>query len=943
MSNNQPDSYEYDVFISYSTADKDWVRGELLTRLQNAGLKVCIDFRNFRPGAATITEIERAIKASARTLLILTPAYLESNWTEFEGLLLQTFDPTNKKLRLLPLLKEQCELPSRLKIFTYLDFAEPDDPIFAWTQLLTALGKQPETTTAQAYMPRQWLLAHPYGMPPNFTGRVAERQMLSDWLTGDSQHPLFVLKALGGFGKSALTWHWLTHDVSERDWPAVVWWSFYEAQAGFDNFLRVTLKYLMGQEPKDLNPREQVDKLLEYLQQPGVLLILDGFERELRAYSSMGAAYQGDGEAQIADAGRDCVNLFAEAFFRGLCSLPNLRGRVLMSTRLRPRPVEVTGGMLLAGCTEKELTQMQPADAVNFFRAQGIRGNRNEIEQACSAYGFHPLSLRLLAGLVVKDFYNPGDIQATNTLDVTGNLVQRQHHVLEQSYLNLLPSRRRLLSLIACFRSPVAIRVIEKIEQTAEQTASEQEDNIEPSSQQSTTRATEVTRALQEDLRDLIARGLVQREGSRFDLHPIVRRYAYDRMTAQTRSSTHGQLRDYFAAVPAVEKVTTIDDLAPTIELYHHMVRAGQYDEARELLGTQLIPTPLYFQLGAYQLCIELLRALFPKGETQPPKLQRERAKAWTLQSLANSYSVSGQPAKAIRLFEQHNAIEHNAISGGTGDKKELAIGLDNLANMAQIYIGALQAAETNLRQSIALCQEREKEFHETVSYVHLGRLLIHRGEWAGATVALDRSLTLFEKDNRIQEQQKVWAYRALQSLMTARAEDVKEMQHDRIKTALTAAARSLELAEEYGRTYYPLQRDYVQAHWLLGTAHRLQPNLTDSDHHLTEALRRCRAINLVEFEANILLDLARLRRDQGNPTEALRLTTEARTIAERCGYVLQSADIHLFLAEHALAEGDRAKAKEHASEALRLATCDGGDYTYKVAYDEAQAMLEQL
>jgi ATP/maltotriose-dependent transcriptional regulator MalT len=47
--------------------------------------------------------------------------------------------------------------------------------------------------------------------------------MLRDWLNQDQQHPLLVLRALGGFGKSALTWHWLLHDVEPRQWQRVVW------------------------------------------------------------------------------------------------------------------------------------------------------------------------------------------------------------------------------------------------------------------------------------------------------------------------------------------------------------------------------------------------------------------------------------------------------------------------------------------------------------------------------------------------------------------------------------------------------------------------------------------------------------------------------------------------------------------------------------------------
>jgi hypothetical protein len=59
---------------------------------------------------------------------------------------------------------------------------------------------------------------------------------------------------------------------------------------------------------------------------------------------------------------------------------------------------------------------------------------------------------------------------------------------------------------------------------------------------------------------------------------------------------------------------------------------------------------------------------------------------------------------------------------------------------------------------------------------------------------------------------------------------------------------------------------------------------------------------------------------------------------------VLQGADVNLFLAQYALEqEKDNAKAKEYALQAKKLATCDGPPYYYKVAYEEAEAMLEKL
>jgi hypothetical protein len=131
--------YSYDVFISYSHADKDWVRRELLPNLEARSLRVCIDFRDFQPGAPSVTEMERAVLTSHKTLLILTPDYVESAWAEFEALMLQAMDPASRGRRLIPLLKEKCDLPLRIRYLTYLDLTAAEDLGLAWTRLLTAL------------------------------------------------------------------------------------------------------------------------------------------------------------------------------------------------------------------------------------------------------------------------------------------------------------------------------------------------------------------------------------------------------------------------------------------------------------------------------------------------------------------------------------------------------------------------------------------------------------------------------------------------------------------------------------------------------------------------------------------------------------------------------------------------------------------------------------
>jgi hypothetical protein len=235
-------TFDDDVFISYSSRDKAWVRGELLERIEQAGLRAFIDFRDFTRGAPSIKECERGVLKCRKTLVVLTPDYLKSEWGEIESVMAQTRDPANKRLRLIPLLKVKSKKPLRIAALTHIDFTDGADIDLAWRQLLTALGKPPEPAPLKEPRRGQWFLAHPYPMPPNFTGRLAERAMLDRWLEADAAHPLSVIRALGGFGKSALVWHWLMNDVSPKKWPRVVWWSFYERDSGFENFVADTLQ-----------------------------------------------------------------------------------------------------------------------------------------------------------------------------------------------------------------------------------------------------------------------------------------------------------------------------------------------------------------------------------------------------------------------------------------------------------------------------------------------------------------------------------------------------------------------------------------------------------------------------------------------------------------------------------------------------------------------------
>ena len=136
---NAQAQYNYDVFVSHSPADQDWVRAELLPRLEQAQLSVFDDYRDFELGVPRLINIERAVKLSRKILIVLTPSWVASEWANFDALLVQTSDPAGQMRRMVPLLLEQCEPPDRIALLTHADFTQTAARDNEMARLLRAL------------------------------------------------------------------------------------------------------------------------------------------------------------------------------------------------------------------------------------------------------------------------------------------------------------------------------------------------------------------------------------------------------------------------------------------------------------------------------------------------------------------------------------------------------------------------------------------------------------------------------------------------------------------------------------------------------------------------------------------------------------------------------------------------------------------------------------
>lgn len=134
--------FSFDLYLSYSPQEAKWVKEWLLPRLEGTGLRVFVDYRDARPGAAKISEMERAMLESAKTLLVLTPAYLQGDWNDFQSIMVQYLDPAGRQQRLIPLILKEVELPLRLNMLVPLDFTEVEQREAQLERLLGAFGKE---------------------------------------------------------------------------------------------------------------------------------------------------------------------------------------------------------------------------------------------------------------------------------------------------------------------------------------------------------------------------------------------------------------------------------------------------------------------------------------------------------------------------------------------------------------------------------------------------------------------------------------------------------------------------------------------------------------------------------------------------------------------------------------------------------------------------------
>lgn len=126
----------YDAFISHSHLDEEFVREQIVHKLENelATCKLCIYYRDFMPGKVIIQEICESIENARRTIIVLSPNFLRSAMGRFEFQMAHANSLQDRLHRLIIIvygdldemaMTMDAELKAFLHTNTYLKWGDP--------------------------------------------------------------------------------------------------------------------------------------------------------------------------------------------------------------------------------------------------------------------------------------------------------------------------------------------------------------------------------------------------------------------------------------------------------------------------------------------------------------------------------------------------------------------------------------------------------------------------------------------------------------------------------------------------------------------------------------------------------------------------------------------------------------------------------------------------
>lgn len=127
------------LFISHSSVDKEFVRG-LAVDLAARGHQPWLDEWEILAGESITERVSAGIEDADFLILVLSQAAARSSWVEQEWQAKHWTEINDRKVRVIPVLKDSCEIPPLLRTKKYVDMRN-DNYTAGLEILLASIGK----------------------------------------------------------------------------------------------------------------------------------------------------------------------------------------------------------------------------------------------------------------------------------------------------------------------------------------------------------------------------------------------------------------------------------------------------------------------------------------------------------------------------------------------------------------------------------------------------------------------------------------------------------------------------------------------------------------------------------------------------------------------------------------------------------------------------------
>jgi tetratricopeptide (TPR) repeat protein len=377
------------------------------------------------------------------------------------------------------------------------------------------------------------------------------------------------------------------------------------------------------------------------------------------------------------------------------------------------------------------------------------------------------------------------------------------------------------------------------------------------------------------------------------------------------------------------------------VNLYDSLIGLSHFDDAVRVYHDRVAGES--WDIIKPQTRIELLEQLFPDGLNKRSRVSNDELLAYVLMELADAYSKNGEPSRAILSLKR--AIRNRAARYYGPADVALASALLQTGAICQAY-----------QQSHHLFQVMTRDDRDRNAYRH------NRGRRAQHALVravmgeIDDALHIWKQEvSEISQQLKFRErYQLDPEGQIVRREAVAFFNFIHAKSFIDPEDVDSDLNWDVVEDSVSTEPELIRVTRFRGIACLGTKNTVGAIDYLYDAIKRSRAINLVEEELPAMVALARLhvrlaehastggeRRKQH--MAGRELLEQVWSAADRGPYVLWHADARNLLAHLERLFGERDSAIEAATTAYNLAWCNGAPYVYESALSKARRHLQEL